>query len=88
MPAVGPGNEPLVEVSIHDNGRGIPADVLEKVYSPFYTTKARGMGLGLPIVKRTVIDHNGRLTIDSTNRGTNVVIQLPAVDSTLNGSAL
>jgi signal transduction histidine kinase len=59
-----------VEVSIQDNGRGIPAEVLDKVYSPFYTTKARGMGLGLPIVKRTVIDHNGRLTIDSNGPGT------------------
>jgi len=86
VPAVGPGNEPLVEVSIHDNGRGIPAEVLEKVYSPFYTTKARGMGLGLPIVKRTVIDHNGRLSIDSNSRGTSVVIQLPAAETTLTGS--
>ena len=85
-PASGPGNEPLVEVSIQDNGRGISSEVLDKVYSPFYTTKARGMGLGLPIVKRTVIDHNGRLTIDSNGQGTHVTIQLPAAESTLAGS--
>lgn len=88
VPVVGPGNEPLVEISIHDNGRGIPADVLEKVYSPFYTTKARGMGLGLPIVKRTVIDHNGRVSIDSNNKGTSVVIQLPVAEPTMAGSTL
>ena len=44
------------------------------------------MGLGLPIVKRTVIDHNGRLTIDSNGQGTHVTIQLPAAESTLAGS--
>jgi len=83
--AAGPGNEPLVEVAIQDNGRGIPAEVLDKVYSPFYTTKARGMGLGLPIVKRTVVDHNGRLSIDSGDHGTNVVIQLPVAEESTAG---
>jgi signal transduction histidine kinase len=83
--AAGPGDEPLVEVAIQDNGRGIPAEVLDKVYSPFYTTKARGMGLGLPIVKRTVVDHNGRLSIDSNDHGTNVVIQLPVADESTAG---
>ena len=52
-------------------------DVLAKAFSPFCTTKARGMGLGLPIVKRTIVDHNGRIHIDSTETGTNVTIVLP-----------
>jgi nitrogen-specific signal transduction histidine kinase len=85
--ASGPGNERLVEVSINDNGHGIPGDAREKLFSPFFTTKARGMGLGLPIVKRTVIDHNGRVSIDSNGHGTSVVIQLPALDQTMNGNA-
>jgi nitrogen-specific signal transduction histidine kinase len=85
--ATGPGNERLVEVSISDNGCGIPEESREKLFSPFFTTKARGMGLGLPIVKRTVIDHNGRVSVDSNGRGTSVVIQLPAVDQTMNGNA-
>ena len=50
----------------------------EKVFSPFCTTKARGMGLGLPIVKRTVFDHNGRVDIDTSTHGTSVSIALPA----------
>jgi nitrogen fixation/metabolism regulation signal transduction histidine kinase len=49
-----------------------------KVFSPFCTTKARGMGLGLPIVKRTVFDHNGRVDIDTSASGTAVSIALPA----------
>src|SRR5437016_6730325 len=67
-----------VLVTIQDNGRGIAPDMKEKVFSPFCTTKARGMGLGLPIVKRTVFDHNGRVDIDTSTRGTSVSIALPA----------
>ena len=67
-----------VVITIQDNGRGISADLREKIFSPFCTTKARGMGLGLPIVKRTVFDHNGRVDIDSNPHGTSVSIMLPA----------
>jgi nitrogen-specific signal transduction histidine kinase len=67
-----------VLVTIQDNGRGIAPEMKEKVFSPFCTTKARGMGLGLPIVKRTVFDHNGRVDIDTSTHGTSVSIALPA----------
>jgi nitrogen fixation/metabolism regulation signal transduction histidine kinase len=67
-----------VVVTVQDNGKGIDAELRDKVFSPFCTTKPRGMGLGLPIVKRTVFDHNGRVDIDSTSRGTLVSIVLPA----------
>jgi nitrogen-specific signal transduction histidine kinase len=67
-----------IVVTIQDNGRGISPDLREKIFSPFCTTKARGMGLGLPIVKRTVFDHNGRVDIDSNPHGTSVSIMLPA----------
>jgi nitrogen-specific signal transduction histidine kinase len=66
-----------VVVTVKDNGKGISADLKEKVFSPFCTTKARGMGLGLPIVKRTIFDHNGRVDIDSSSRGTSVSVMLP-----------
>ena len=72
------GNRPsAVLVTVQDNGRGIEPEMREKVFSPFCTTKARGMGLGLPIVKRTVFDHNGRVDIDSSTQGTSVSIALP-----------
>jgi nitrogen-specific signal transduction histidine kinase len=64
-------------VTVKDNGRGISAELKEKVFSPFCTTKARGMGLGLQIVKRTIFDHNGRVYIDSNPHGTSVSVVLP-----------
>lgn len=67
-----------VVVTVQDNGKGIAPDIKEKVFSPFCTTKPRGMGLGLPIVKRTVFDHNGRVDIDSDSHGTSVSVMLPA----------
>jgi len=70
-----------VVITVQDNGRGISPDLREKIFSPFCTTKARGMGLGLPIVKRTVFDHNGRVDIDSNPHGTSVSIMLPATEA-------
>jgi PAS domain S-box-containing protein len=67
-----------VVVTIQDNGKGIDPELKEKVFSPFCTTKPRGMGLGLPIVKRTVFDHNGRVDIESNPQGTAVSVMLPA----------
>ncbi|MEO5720610.1 MAG: ATP-binding protein [Chthoniobacterales bacterium] len=67
-----------IVVTVQDNGKGIDPELKDKIFSPFCTTKARGMGLGLPIVKRTVFDHNGRLDIDSNPRGTSVSVMLPA----------
>lgn len=66
-----------VTVTIQDNGAGIPSGLRDKVFSPFCTTKARGMGLGLPIAKRTVVDHNGRIAIESGAKGTCVSVVLP-----------
>jgi len=70
-----------VVVTVKDNGKGISADLKEKIFSPFCTTKARGMGLGLPIVKRTVFDHNGRVDVDSGSHGTSVSVLLPVVEN-------
>lgn len=67
-----------VVVTVQDNGKGIAPNLREKIFSPFCTTKPRGMGLGLPIVKRTVFDHNGRVDIDSNTHGTSVSVILPA----------
>jgi signal transduction histidine kinase len=67
-----------VVVTVQDNGKGIAPEIKNKVFSPFCTTKPRGMGLGLPIVKRTVFDHHGRVDIDSSPHGTSVSVMLPA----------
>ena len=67
-----------VVVTVRDTGKGIAPELKAKIFSPFCTTKPRGIGLGLPIVKRTVFDHNGRIEIDSNSRGTWVNVVLPA----------
>jgi nitrogen-specific signal transduction histidine kinase len=77
----GVGDKPGVEVTVRDNGGGIPPDMREKVFSPFCTTKAGGMGLGLPIVQRMVTDHNGQIRIDSSGKGTAVTVTLPATSA-------
>jgi nitrogen-specific signal transduction histidine kinase len=66
-----------VLVTVRDNGKGILPELRDKIFSPFCTTKPRGMGLGLPIVKRIVFDHNGRVDVDSSSHGTVVSVMLP-----------
>ncbi len=72
---------PAVMIEVRDNGAGIPFELREKVFSPFCTTKARGVGLGLPIVRRTMIDHGGLVAIESGDTGTIVRLSLPALDN-------
>ena len=67
-----------VVITVRDNGTGIAPELKDKIFSPFCTTKPRGMGLGLPIVKRTVFDHHGRVEVDSNSKGTQVSVLLPA----------
>lgn len=75
------GHSSAVVVTVQDNGNGIAPEIKDKIFSPFCTTKPRGMGLGLPIVKRTVFDHHGRVEVDSTPKGTQVSVLLPAATS-------
>ncbi len=67
-----------VTVRIQDNGPGIPPSIADKVFSPFCTMKARGIGLGLPIAKRTITDHGGHIDIETGTTGTTVVVVVPA----------
>ncbi len=71
--------ESEVCVSVSDSGPGIGEDKLTKIFDPFYTTKASGTGLGLPITKKIVDEHRGSLYIDShPGEGTTFTICLPA----------
>ncbi len=70
-----------IYVIIADNGSGIDPSLRDKVYSPFSTIKARGLGLGLPIAKRAVIDHNGQINIETSNAGTSVTITIPLLEA-------
>jgi signal transduction histidine kinase len=61
-----------------DSGSGIPTEIRDKIFTPFFTTKSRGSGLGLPTAKRLIEAHNGQITIDCPPAGgTSVVVRLP-----------
>jgi PAS domain S-box-containing protein len=65
-------------IEVADNGPGIPLDIREQVLEPFFTTKARGGGLGLPIAKRVAELHGGTLTLTfPAGGGTSVTIAAP-----------
>jgi nitrogen-specific signal transduction histidine kinase len=63
--------------AVSDNGPGVAAEVRDKLFSPFCTTKPRGLGLGLPLARRAVVDHGGWVDVDTNENGTTVTITLP-----------
>ena len=71
------GARDAILVEVADDGPGIPADVREKVFDIFFTTKPQGSGLGLAIVKRIVDAHDGRLDLQTSSEGTRVRVTLP-----------
>lgn len=63
-----------------DNGPGIPGELMERIFDPFFSTKEGGMGMGLPIIKRIVDAHQGRITIEGASpSGTRVTVLIPRV---------
>jgi len=67
-----------IEVSIQDQGHGIPADVLPNIFEPLFSTKSFGVGLGLPTVKRIMEQHGGGIDIETeAGKGTSVILWLP-----------
>jgi signal transduction histidine kinase len=68
----------FVRIDIQDAGSGIPKDVLEKIFAPFFTTKARGTGLGLAVVKKVIDRHKGKVDATSeVGKGTCFKLFLP-----------
>jgi PAS domain S-box-containing protein len=75
-------NSDCALIEIRDNGKGIGKDELRRIFDPFFTTKTNGTGLGLPMVKRTVIAHGGVVTVESTQgEGTTFRIYMPTKDA-------
>jgi signal transduction histidine kinase len=65
-------------ITFRDNGSGIAPDNLQRIFEPFYTTKADGTGLGLAVTRKIIEGHGGTLDIESeAGRGTTVMVQLP-----------
>lgn len=81
MPELAPGD--YLRIRITDTGGGIPAEILPKIFDPYFSTKERGtqkgMGLGLTICRMVLKRHGGAISIESeTGRGTTVTCHLPA----------
>jgi signal transduction histidine kinase len=71
-----------VEISVEDNGCGIPKQNIHEIFKPFYTTKTEGTGLGLVIIKDTIEKHSGTIRVESEEgEGTQVMISLPILNS-------
>ncbi len=63
---------------ISDNGKGVSDDIIENLFTPFYTSKANGHGLGLAIVKKIIEAHNGKIILDKKNTsGALFIINIP-----------
>ncbi|MCX6538872.1 MAG: ATP-binding protein [Acidobacteria bacterium] len=77
-----PGHDQMhpraVVVIVADDGPGIPAEIAERIFNPFFTTKPQGSGLGLAIVRKIVDAHDGRIDVASTpGAGTTFTVMLP-----------
>ena len=67
-----------VEVSVSDTGPGLPAEIMGKLFTPFVTTKANGLGIGLTIARTIVAAHNGTITAhENPNGGATFTVALP-----------
>ncbi len=74
------GDKENATIRFTDNGQGIPAELREKVFTPYFTTKETGTGLGLPTVYRIITEHGGTVRIlDSTASGTTIQLTLPLI---------
>jgi signal transduction histidine kinase/ActR/RegA family two-component response regulator len=87
-PTLRPG--PYVRLMVQDTGHGMPPDVVERIYEPFFTTKAvgEGTGIGLSVVHGIVVDHGGTITVESqVGYGTTFTIYLPRIECDMAGAA-
>jgi signal transduction histidine kinase len=82
------GRGDTVEIDVSDTGVGIPPENLAKILTPFFSTKALGTGLGLPLVARVVTAHGGSVAVESeVGKGTMFHLEIPAKEATWLASA-
>jgi PAS domain S-box-containing protein len=59
----------MIQIEVIDDGPGVPPDVMDRIFSPFFTTKPQGSGLGLAIVRKIVDAHDGRIDVSARQTG-------------------
>ena len=70
-----------VEISVEDDGPGIPAEERDRIFEAFYTTKEKGAGLGLAVAKKAAVAHGGRLELKDAPKGCRFVLSFPLKES-------
>jgi two-component system sensor histidine kinase PilS (NtrC family) len=77
-----PIGRPWVRLTVRDTGPGVPPEDLPRIFDPFYTRRAGGSGLGLAVVHRAVVAHQGTVTVDrAEGGGAEFVVDLPVVST-------
>ena len=66
-----------VRLAVEDNGPGFPANILRRAFEPYVTTKPSGTGLGLAMVKKIVDEHQGAVSVTSSDRGATSTVRIP-----------
>ena len=78
LPSQSGKEEQFLRIHIRDNGPGIPAEIQDRIFVPFFTTKKTGTGIGLSIAQKIVHAHGGVLDMDSEiGKGTEFIIKIP-----------
>lgn len=76
-------NGKFLVIDVRDNGTGIQHEDLAKIFTPFFSTKRKGVGLGLAIVQKLVLQHNGSISVETRPEGTLFRVQLPVTERPL-----
>lgn len=69
------------QIVVSDNGPGVPAAIRDRIFEAFFTTRARGNGIGLAVVKSVIEAHDGTITLADSNCGATFVIELPTEEN-------
>ncbi len=76
----------MVDVIITDSGEGIPAELTQRIFDPFFSTKDDGVGLGLSLVHKIIEKHNGRIRVSSKlGSGATFIVSFPKADASVSG---
>lgn len=76
----------MVDVIITDSGQGIPTELTQRIFNPFFSTKDNGVGLGLSLVHKIVEKHNGRIRVSSKpGSGATFIVSFPEADASIAG---